>query len=100
MLVPFPTFSFLPFRERGGPIAAQWGGEGIPAVSHLWQRPPRPSRFAGPPRSRKGRGESLADHHPRPPPFAGLAACAFAQLSRRPIVRLNTSRPGVESWSR
>ena len=30
-----------------------------------------------------------------PPP-----ACALAQLSRRPIVRLKTRRPGVESGSR
>jgi hypothetical protein len=35
-------------------------------------------------------------------PLAGhrLPACALAQLSRSPIVRLKTSRPGRESGSR
>src|SRR5712671_949362 len=43
----------LPLREREGPIAEQWEGEGVGAA----RENPSPSRCAGPSLSRKGRGD-------------------------------------------
>jgi hypothetical protein len=45
MLTLFP----LPSRERKGPIAEQWEGEGDGATAHIILRePPHPPRCAGP----------------------------------------------------
>src|SRR5471030_3165463 len=38
----------LPLRERTGPIARQWGGEGDGAAAFSWRQTPHPPRFAGP----------------------------------------------------
>ncbi len=58
----FPTLLPLPLRERKGPIAQQWEGEGdAAALVVVLQRPPHPPRYAGPlplPRGERGNGGS------------------------------------------
>src|SRR5260221_10999990 len=42
------AFFPLPSRERRGPIAQQWGGEGVGATARLRQQTPHPPPFTGP----------------------------------------------------
>src|SRR5260370_42657173 len=66
-MVSLAKYAPPPWRERRGAIAAQWGGEGDLAVSHLWQRPPHPPRFAGPlPLPQGERGKSRGSSSPSP----------------------------------
>src|SRR5260221_13259916 len=50
----------LPSRERRGPIAQQWGGEGVVATARLRKQPPQPPRLAGPPPLPRGERELLS----------------------------------------
>jgi hypothetical protein len=57
MLTRFP----LPLRERKGPIAEQWEGEGDVAATRLILRqPPHPPRYAGPLPLPRGAREKVA----------------------------------------
>src|SRR6266403_1050448 len=59
-----------PSRERRGPIAQQWGGEGAVTASEFRRQPPHPPRFAGPLPLSQGEREG----QPSIGPFAAFQA--------------------------
>src|SRR6266849_22850 len=62
----------LPSRERRGPIAQQWEGEGAAAASPTCWQTPHPPRFAGPlPLPQGGRDSGRPLRFPIPSPLAG-----------------------------